>query len=159
MRRANHFLLGVAMGVWVCAGVSGGHVNPAVTSQLTGHRSRSDSMPGDHCFSYLSRISLEESSDLHSRTNNGRCIRRRHRIRGLLPRHQHCGRWSLSQNHRQDGRFVCSLPCASYIMMSAGDQRLTDTITHNSLASSPRYHVSPMRCVFRLWRCPPTFTT
>ena len=116
MHRTDHSPLGCAMGVWVCGGVSGGHINPAVTSQLAGHRSRSDLMPGHHCFSYLSRIPLEESSDLHSRTNDGGCMRRSHRICGQLPCHQRRGRWCLSQDHRQDGRPICILPCASYIM-------------------------------------------
>ena len=122
MYRANHFPLGVAAGAWVCAGISGGHINPAVMNQLAGHRPYSDSMLDHRCTSYLSRISLEESSNLHSCTNSGRCMRCRHHIRGLFPCHQRRGRRPLCQNHCQDGRPICSLSCASCIMMSAGIQ-------------------------------------
>ena len=129
MHRTNHSALGVAFGVWVSAGISGGHVNPAVKNQLTWHRSHSDSMADHCCFSCLSRISLEEGSNLHSCTNFGRHMRRGHYICELLPCDQRCGRWSLYQNCRQVGRPICSLLCANSITMSAGDRILTQLHT------------------------------
>lgn len=136
------------MGVWVSAGVSGGHINPAVCISPGLISVSIHSIAGHHCSCDFPRLSMEKSLPLYFCSDHGRILWCWHRLLQLLPGHKSIRGWTWYSNGARNGQ---------YILHIRGKPRYSHCICKNTDLSWRSFRICPMFPAFskNLWlpRC------